>query len=145
MYGDKLLKNTGTGWLAILADRYESGPFSTSVVDMKDAHGCIFTLIEAAGGTGTVVLTVEKCDSAGTTNTAIKFAYQVTTAGSTPGDVTECASTGYTTVAGANKIVDIFVDAKELGSSRYCKLVLTEAVDAACLAGVICKTIPANI
>ena len=145
MKGDKLLKNTGTGWLALLADRYESGPFATSVVDMKDAHGCIFTLIEGAGGTGTVTLTVEKCDSAGTTNTAIAFHYQVTTAGSTPGDLTACASTGYGTVAGANKIVEIYVDAKDLGSCRYCKLVLTELADAECLAGVICHTIPASI
>ena len=143
MKGDQLIKNAGDGWIVPLADRYESGPHTSSVVDMRDAHGCMFVLVEGAGGTGTVTITVEKCDSSGTTNTAIAFHVQETTAGSTPGALTAVASTGHATTAGANKIICIFVDAKALGSLGYWQLVLTELVDAACLAGVICFKFPA--
>jgi len=121
------------------ADRYNADP-ATDVFNMENYDHITFILMEGAGGTGTAVLTVEECTAAdGTGATAIGFRYRLMSTIDTWGALTAVASTGYTTVAGANKLVAIEVDADELSDgSNFVRLQITESandpVDAAVLA-----------
>jgi hypothetical protein len=121
-----------------VADAYAADP-ATDVVNMKFYRRATFLIAEAAGGTGTVKIQVEECTSkAGAGNTAIAFKYRLLTKG-TSGTLTASASTGYTTVAGANKLVAVEVDGAALSDgSPYVRLQLTEVADSPCLAGVVC-------
>lgn len=124
--------------LAPDADRYTSNP-ATDVFNMANYGHICFVLQEGAGGTGTVKIQVEECTSiAGAGNTAIAFRYRVASTGDTWGTLTDSASTGYTTTAGANKQVVVEVDARELSAdSQFVRLQLTEVADDPCDAAVI--------
>lgn len=122
------------------ADRYNADP-ATDVFNMENYGHITFIFIEGAGGTGTTALTVEECTAIdGTGATAIAFNYRVSTdAGATFGALTAATSSGVTPAAGANKIVLIELDARELSAdSPFVRVQTTEgtdgAVDAACLA-----------
>jgi hypothetical protein len=121
-----------------VADAYASDP-ATDVVNLKYYRRATFLVVEAAGGTGTVKIEVEECTSkAGAGNNAIAFKYRLLSDGD-QGALTASAATGYTTTAGANKLIAVEVDAADLADgSPYCRLQLTEVADSPCLAGVIC-------
>jgi hypothetical protein len=112
------------------ADLYNSDP-ATDVYNMKNYDRITFILVEGAGGTGTAVLTVEECTSAAAAGaTAIAYRYK-TCADAGSADTwsawTAIASTGYTTVAGANKMVAIEVRSNELSAGYpFIRLQLTE-------------------
>lgn len=120
------------------ADRYNGDP-ATDIFNMENYDHITFILMEGAGGTGTAVLTVEECtDAAGTGATAIAFRYRLMSTIDTWGALTAVAATGYTTVAGANKLIAIEVDAEELSDgSNFVRLQITESVDSPVDAGVL--------
>ncbi len=126
--------------LAPDADLYAADP-ATDIINMVDYQYCDFYVHEGAGGTGTALITMEECDDVTPTNsTEILFRYRVAQTGDTFGDWTNTTSTsaGYTTIAGANKIVQIQVDADQLADGfPYVRIVLTEVVDDPCDAGVL--------
>jgi|SRR5262245_8639515 len=122
-------------------DRYNTNP-ATDVFNTKDYSHITFIVEEGAGGTGTVKIQVEACSAAaGTGNTAIAFNYRLvadTATADTWGALTAIASTGYTTVAGANKMVAVEIDAEELPAGKpFVRLQLTEVVDSPCAASVL--------
>lgn len=130
--------------LAPDADRYNGNP-ATDVISMKNALRCTFLLQEGAGGTGTVKITAEACDDFVPTNTVeIPFKYRVASNSGTLTDqfgaVTDAAvpANGYTTVAGANKMVEVIIDAEDLPDGYTAvRLKLTEVANDPCDAGVI--------
>lgn len=124
--------------LAPDADRYNANP-ATDIFDMKMYDHICFLLCEGTGGTGTVKIQVEECsDTSGTDNTAIAAKYRVCSSGDTWGALTTLASTGYTTTAGANKMVCVELDAADLDPAKpFVRLQLTEVADSPCDAGVV--------
>jgi hypothetical protein len=124
--------------LAPDADLYNGNP-ATDVFNLKNYNHITFLLVEGAGGTGTVKVQVEECTSAaGAGNTARAFSYRLMSTVDTWGALTASASTGYTTVAGANKMVAIEIDAAELSDGyNFVRLQLTEVVNDPCDAAVI--------
>ena len=125
--------------LAPNADLYAGDP-ATDIVTTKDFRHVTFALVEGAGGTGTVKIQVEECtDNTGAGNTAIAFNYRVGTLVGVYGAITASALAGYTTVAGANKIILVEIDAAELSDgSPWVRLQLTEVANDPCDAEVFC-------
>jgi hypothetical protein len=120
------------------ADRYDSDPAS-DIVFMGDHDHVTFILAEGAGGTGTTVITVEECtDNAGTGAAAIAFKYREMATIDVLGAMTDAAAAGFTTTAGANKVIVIEVPAASLSDgSPYVRVQTTESVDGAVDAGMI--------
>jgi hypothetical protein len=126
------------------ADIYESGPVYSAGVNLGKYDHATFVLSEGAGGTGTTTITVQACtDTAGTSPTAIAFRYRLMGTQDTWGASTAAtAAAGYPTVAGANKMIAIDVDACDLTADKpYVRVALTELVDAVCIGSmiIICK------
>lgn len=122
-----------------VADAYAADP-ATATVKLSLFSHATFLLVEAAGGTGTVTVTLEECTAAnGAGATAIPFRYRVSAdAGVTFGALQAAAATGFTTTAGANKVVAVEVDDRDLSEdSPWVRLQLVEVADAPCLAGVV--------
>ena len=128
--------------LAPAADRYNTNP-ATDIVNGGMAQATLFTLIEGAGGTGTAVLTIESCtDAVGNGNTAIPFLVKVRQTTDVPAAWTAVAAGGYTTIAGANKIVEILVPSQSLLAAKpYVRMQITESVDNPCAACVLIEQI----
>ena len=124
--------------LAPDADRYDSDP-ATDIISMALHDEVTFIVQEGAGGTGTATLTVEECDDTTPSNsTAIAFKYRVAQSGDTFGALTAVAASGYATVAGANKMVQITIKSEDLSAGfPFVRLVLTELVDDPVDAGVL--------
>lgn len=121
------------------ADRYNTNP-ATDVVSLKHYEEAIFVLEEGAGGTGTVKIQVEECSAAaGSNNVAIAFDYRVGNAdGSTLGAWTASAAAGYTTTAGADKMVQVRVRGAALSDGKpWVRLQLTEVANDPCAASVL--------
>lgn len=121
-----------------VADAYAADP-ATDIVNLQYYRRALFLIIEAAGGTGTATVEVEACtDNAGSDNEAIAYKYRVISDGDW-GTLTDATAAGFTTTAGANKLIAIEVDAADLPDTKpYVRLQLTEVVDDPCLAGVLC-------
>ena len=124
--------------LAPDADRYNGDPAS-DVISMVDHANLNFLVMEGAGGTGTATLTVEACDDfVPTTQTAIPFKYRTAQTGDTFTAWAEATAAGITTVAGANKMIEIEVDNRDLpDGSPNARLQITEVVDSPVDAGVV--------
>lgn len=119
-----------------------NGTVTTDVVNMSGAGRALFTLTKGVGATGTSTITIEACDDVTPSNTsAIPFRYRQATSGDTSGTVTVATSSGFTTTAGNNTIVQVEVDAGELAASGYgyCRMKLVESVDSPVLFGVTCQ------
>ena len=126
--------------LAPAADRYNTNP-ATAGVSMRSFRNAVFLINEGAGGTGTATVTVEGCSAAnGTGAEAIPFKYrQSTGSGATLGELTQAAAAGFTTTAGANKVIAIEVDSDDLPPNKpYVRLQLTEVANDPVAAGVTC-------
>ena len=121
------------------ADIYESGPITSVGVNMGKYDHATFILSEGAGGTGTTTITVIACtDTSGTSPTAIPFRYRLMGTQDTWGAATAVEATGYATIAGANKMIAIEVDAENLTAAKpYAAVVLTELADAVCIGSMI--------
>lgn len=134
--------------LAPDADLYASDPAS-DVINMTDCQRLSFLIFEGAGGTGTATVTVLACDNTTPSNTsAIAFKYRVASNSGTLTDVfgtlTDATSSGFTTTAGANKIIEVVVDAKDLPDGYpYVQLKLVEVADSpvdACVVAIAYQT-----
>ena len=119
--------------LAPIGDRYNTNPAS-DIFNMAQLDRGAFWLEEGAGGTGTVKIQIEACsDVSGTGNTAIAFKYRLRTAPGAWGAITAGASTGYTTVAGANKGVIVEFQAADLPAGKpFIRCQLTEVANDPC-------------
>jgi len=124
-----------------LADVYESGPVYTQAVNMGLYGHATFVLSEGAGGTGTTTITMQACTTAaGGSPTAISFRYRICDTQDTWGALSAAVAT-YATIAGANKMIAIEVDAEDLIAAQptkpYLRMAMTELVDAVCLGSVV--------
>lgn len=121
------------------ADRYNTNP-AGDVVSVENFSEFMAHLIEGAGGTGTAKLQIEACDDFVPTNTvAVDFKYQVCQTGDTWSAMADAvAATGYTTVAGADKQVKIFVEPQQLPEGyNKLRIKITEVANDPCLACVV--------
>jgi hypothetical protein len=120
---------------------YNTGSVNyTQAVNMGLYDHATFVLMEAAGGAGTATITMEACTTAaGAAATALAFSYRLCTTQDIWGArVTLTATTGYLTLAGANKMVAVEMDAAELTTTKpYLRMALTVGVATAVVAGVI--------
>lgn len=129
--------------LAPAADRYNTNP-ATDVISMKNYQRISFFIQEGAGGTGTAKITAEACDDFTPSNTTqIPFSYRLAQNAGTLTDQfgaltrQDTPATGYTAPAGANKMVEIIIDARDLPEGKdKVRLQLTEVVDSAVAAAV---------
>ena len=124
--------------LAPDADRYNTDP-ATDVLNLAGYGQVTFILQEGAGGTGTATLTVEECSALdGTGATAIPFRYRVAQTGDQFTAFSDALAAGYLTIAGANKMVAIEIDTRDLSEGfPFVRLQLTESVDSPVDAAVI--------
>lgn len=129
--------------LAPAADRFDTNP-ATDIICMKDYQRVSFFILEGAGGTGTAKITAEACDDFSASNTAqIPFKYRLAQdAGNLTDQFSDVArqdtpATGYTPPAGANKITEIIIDARDLPEGKdKVRLQLTEVVNSPVAAAV---------
>lgn len=122
------------------ATRYNTGsPASTQAVNMGQYEHATFILQEGAGGAGTATITMEACTTAaGAGATTIPFRYRLCGTQDTWAAPVTVAATGYLTIAAANKMVAVEVDAEELTAGYpYLRMTLTVGVTTAVAAGVI--------
>lgn len=137
-----MLLTQNAGFKTVLqpvADAYAADP-ATTTVNMRHYGHVTFLLMEGAGGTGTATVEVEECTAAnGDGATAIPFQYRVSTdAGVTFGALTAATASGFTTTAGANKVIAIELEDDELSEdSPFVRVQLTEVTDSPCAAGVL--------
>lgn len=126
--------------LVSAADRYDTNP-SSAGVDMALADHVTFHLQEGAGGTGTAKLqvTAEKRD--GTGAEAIPFYHRASAVGvfEPLGDLVKAdATTGFTTLAGANKQVVVEVPGVGVPEDKpIVRLKITEVANSPVNAGVM--------
>lgn len=128
--------------LAPSADIYNGNP-STDVVNMKQFKRAAFVLHQATGGTntGTAVVTLS-CSAAadGSTATALAFKHRKLTTGvsDTLSDITNVASTGYTTTANETTVHVFEIEAADLTPDKpYLFATLTESVNDPVLGSVL--------
>lgn len=123
--------------LAAAADRYDSDP-ATDIYSTRLYEIVTFIIMHGAGGTGTVIVTVQKCtDNAGAGATAIPFRYRVGDAdGVDLGAFQDATVAGFTLGPAADQIAVIEVLATELQpvaplvhGHEFVRLLLTEGVD----------------
>lgn len=122
-----------------VADAFDTTQYS-DIVSMKGFQRARIIVHYGVGTTGTQTFTVEACDdTSGSNVSAIPFRYRQCTTGDTPGTLTAATTSGFTTTAGSNKMVEIEVDAAELAASgyQYIRLKSVEVVNSPCLAGVL--------
>jgi len=127
--------------LAPVADFAGADPVYSDVVNMKD-HGKVrFIVVWGVGTTGTIKFTVNACDDVVPTNeTAVPFTYRVTAAAGTPGAPTRTtASDGFTNTAGSNQILEVEVDAADVGATdkSYVRLKMDEVTNDPILGGIL--------
>jgi len=124
--------------LAPDADRYNGDP-DTDIFSLENYSHITFVLSEGAGGTGTAkIVATASDDNAGSSTEAIAAKYRTWDATNGWGDLTTLATTGYTTVAGANKIVVVEIDAQDLPAGKpFVYLDLTEVANDPCDAGIL--------
>jgi len=121
-----------------VADAF-AGTVSTDVVSLKNHETIEFTIYKGVGATGTSTITVEACDdTTPTTTSAVAFRYQTILTGDTHSDMTEVASTGFTTTAGSSQLYKVSIDAEALAVSgyEYVRLTAVEVVNSPVLGGV---------
>lgn len=122
------------------ATRWNTGsPATSTAVNLGKYGHATFIIQEGAGGAGTATFTVVACtDTGGTSPTAIPFHYRLCDTQDIWGAYTACAATGYLSIAGANKLIAIEVDATELTAAKpYVAIVATVGVATAVAAGCI--------
>jgi hypothetical protein len=116
-----------------------AGDITTDAVDCSGNHGIRFLIImEDTACTGDIL--VYKSDSDKSNNTAIPFFYRETDSG-VAGDLTKADASGFTSAAGST-LVEVFVDAKALGSKQYCYLDYDENDTTATIGCIIVDQMP---
>ena len=102
-----------------------------------------FLVQTGVGLTGTTLITVEACnDAVGTGATAIPFQVNAQPPGANTSDIwggySDNLATGYTTVAGSNKLISIYVNPRTLPSGQeFVRLKMVEQVASPVAGGVV--------
>ena len=125
--------------LVPVADAF-AGTAATDVVNMENFSHVTFVMQLGVGTTGTSTITVEACDDTTPTNTsAVAFYYREVTTGDTTSAPTACASTGFTTTAGSNKLVIVECNDDMLSASEYgyVRMKMVEVANDPVLGGVL--------
>lgn len=121
-----------------------AGTKNSDVHNMAGFDGAMFILHWGVGATGTTLITVEACDNVSPSNTAaIVFWYREITSGDTDGAWTKATTAGFTTTAGSNHIIQIFVSASDVAAAsvnstvgnKYVQLDCVEQTASAILGG----------
>lgn len=105
----------------------------TVAIDMKDADGVTF-IIHKEANTDTVKLIAQRCDSDSGNAAAIAGWYREGVG--VLGDLTALPTTGATTTA-TSTLIAVYVSARSLGASRYCRLSMDEVTNDPTLGSVI--------
>ena len=132
--------------LAPIADAF-AGTVYSDVVNMKNHEAVRFVHFWGVGTSGTGTITVQACDDVTPSNrSAIPFRYRVTVAGSAPGDWVLATSSGFTTTAGSNQMIEIEVHAGALAASGYgyVQTKQVEVVASARLGGILIEMLNAK-
>lgn len=119
--------------LAPDADAF-AGAKSTDWISIEKFESMMFSIQRGAGATGTTVVTMLNASTAsGTGAAAIAFRSNEVvdvTASDVPNAIVERAVAGFTIAAGADKLVNCFVDGEDLDEDKpFVKLLMTEGVD----------------
>lgn len=125
--------------LNAVADAF-SGTVYSDVFNMNAHNKGLFIVHWGVGTTGTITLTAEACDNTTPSNvSAIPFRYRVTVGAAAPGAITAATTSGFTTTAGSNQIIEVEVDAASLLASgySYVRLKSVEVVDSPLLGGIL--------
>jgi len=102
-----------------IADAF-AGTVTSDVVNMEGHAYACFTIYKGVGATGTSTITVLACsDTTPSATSAVAFYYRACTTGDTWGALTAATTAGFTTTAGSSQMYEIWVDAKELGTTGY--------------------------
>ena len=119
------------------AARYNGNP-STDIVNMENWSRITFIISEGAGGTGTATVTANASDDASASSTtAIAFRYREISTHGTMVAGSTASTSGFTTTAGANKMVIVEIEDSELTAGKpFVYLTLTEVANSAVDAGV---------
>lgn len=100
--------------LAPNADMW-AGTVNSDIVNMRNWRRVQFEVIEGTGTTGTTVITIRSSDdNAASNSTAIAFRYRVNTSAGVKGAWTDATTSGFTTAAGGNQLIDIEIASNEL-------------------------------
>lgn len=134
------------GGLVPVADFLVNGAgVSTDIFNMKNHEWVRFVLFWGVGASGTNTLTVDACDDVVPTNqNKVPFWYRATTVLSAPGVITyqPTAATGYLTIAGSNKIIEIYTTAELIGATNgygFVRLTSVPGVASALLGGCLAQ------
>lgn len=123
-----------------VADAFDSTVYS-DITNIKNWSRVRFIRYAGVGATGTSTLTVEACDDAAGSNvSAVPFRYRETGVGTDVfGVLTDATSAGFTTTAGSNQIVEVWVDAEALVASGYgfVRLKAVEVTNSPVLGGIL--------
>jgi hypothetical protein len=122
-----------------VADAF-SGTVYSDVVNMTNYGKAVFIVFTGVGTTGTSTFTVEASSTAAAAAvSAVPFHYRSYDASDVPGDLTSCASTGFTSTAGSSRIHVIEIDAEACIASgyKYARLKCVEVANDPVLGGVL--------
>ena len=120
-------------------DDFANGSPATDIVNLAMYDRATWVYQQTAGATGTVNIQVDSCDTVSPgTATAIAFDYW-TVSGDTRSDKVTATAVGYTTIAGAEKMVVVEINSAELsGTDKYARVQFTEVVDDPVSASCLC-------
>jgi hypothetical protein len=122
--------------LVPVADAF-AGTVYSDVVNLSEYGKAMFFVIKGAGATGTSTVTVEACSTAAAAAVqAVAFRYKydidagVTASSDTYSAMAACASTGFTTTAGAEGVYMVEISSDELYSTyKYARLKMVEVAN----------------
>lgn len=125
--------------IAPVADAFSGTVTSAAIKLGKHAKRAAALVYKGVGATGVSTLTVEACTASdGTGATAIPFRYSVNTSSDTFGNVTEAATTGFSTTAGSNHIYILDVDPRDVPDGYpWIRVKAVETVDSPVLGGIM--------
>jgi hypothetical protein len=127
-----------SGIQAAYEDLYNGSP-ATDVVNLSKYGSVLWIIQEAAGGTGTATITVERCDDAvPTTQNAIRFDYWISTTSDVWSARTRAAVAGFGTSASANAMYAIEAHAVDLVGDNYIRLQCDETESTAVDGTIFC-------
>ncbi len=97
-----------------------AGNTETDIVDFSEFHRVLFVVYAGASSGGTQTITVQACSTiTASATTAVTFKYREITSGDTEGDITTATTAGFTSTAGASRIVAIEVAEDEVAATGY--------------------------
>lgn len=144
----KVVLAGASSFVASFSD-YSNGNPATDVISMANWDRVIFVLAKGAGAVGRATITIQSCDdTTPTTATAIQFYYRYSTGGTDTFsewkiNAASGATTGVTTVAGADQIYEFTVTSDMLhGDDKYVRLKVDEVDSTAvngCIIAILCE------